>query len=207
VTSPKTYPPTSPRFRPRGGQILPPLEWRESPNVSDRRNDIVPYLIVIHRPVGSYRPTVEWLCNPRSDASAHVVSEGDGTGRNVATQLVRWERKAWTCAAYNSISYNIEVDDNAWDGSDWSAFYSAAHIAAWICHRTNIPPVWSWNASTQPGVIRHLDLGKAGGGHSDPTDNLQLWKNFVWQVAYDVKNTHWRKSWGRGTFKRIRVDV
>lgn len=152
----------------------------------------------MHRPVGGFGPSISWLCNPKSQASAHVITEGRGTGADVATQLVPWNQKAWAASTFNRISYNIEADDDAWDGDDWSAFFSAAHVCAWICHKTKIPPVWTRDPLNKPGITRHLDLGQAGGGHSDPTTDLTIWRNFIRQVANDVQETHWRQTWGRG---------
>src|SRR5262245_22638017 len=76
---------------------LPKLAWQESPNQSTRSQGIVPYLIVAHRPVGSYHGSADWLCNPKAQASAHVLTEGNGTGVDEATQLVAWDKKAWAC--------------------------------------------------------------------------------------------------------------
>jgi hypothetical protein len=56
--------------------VLPKLAWQPSPNVSERSPGIVPYLIVAHRPAGSYHGSADWLCNPRALASAHVLTEG-----------------------------------------------------------------------------------------------------------------------------------
>jgi hypothetical protein len=119
-------------------------------------------------------------------------------GVDVATQLVPWDQKAWACASFNSISYNVEADDDAWDGDDWSAFFSAAHIVAFLCHKTHIPAVWTKDPLHKPGIVRHLDLGLAGGGHSDPTSNLTIWRNFIKQAKSDVTETHFRKTYGKG---------
>src|SRR5262245_20419218 len=137
------------------GVVLPPLAWRESPNQSARtlQSGHVPYLIVWHRPVGSYHGSIDWLCNPRSQASAHVITEGAGTGVDRATQLVAWDRKAWACAAFNSASYNIEVDDDAWNGNDPGALERAARIGAWLSWKTGIPDAWSKDPLRDPGHI------------------------------------------------------
>ena len=84
------------------GVVLPKLAWQESPNWSERSPGIVPYLIVAHRPVGSYHGSADWLCNPKAQASAHVLTEGNGTGVDEATQLVPWDKKAWACASAHS---------------------------------------------------------------------------------------------------------
>jgi N-acetylmuramoyl-L-alanine amidase len=197
--------PNSLRFEPVKGLTLPDLNWVESPNVSDRRHGITPYLVVMHRPVGSYESALRTLTykNPDVDkrVSAHVLTE-----HTRATQLVPWDKKAWTAASFNSVSYNIEADDNAWGygGNDWDAFYTAAHICAWFCHKTGIPPVWQQDPR-YPGVTRHKDLGAAGGGHTDPTSNLIVWRNFIRQVEHDVAHTGWRPSWGRGRLPALDV--
>lgn len=190
--------------RPEHPVELPaPLPFRESPNQSPRQHGITPYLIVVHRPVGAYGPSIEWLCNPRSQVSAHVITEGNGTGVDVATQLVPWERKAWACASFNSVSYNVEVDDDAWNGLDPGAFATAARICGFICAKTGIPAVWSRDATRKPGLVRHLDLGRAGGGHSDPTDDVALWRSFVRQTAVELERGGFRLRWGRGRFARV----
>ncbi len=131
--------------------VLPELDWMPSPNFSERSPGIIPYLIVAHRPVGSYHGSAKWLCEPKAQASAHVLTEGNGTEVDTATQLVAWDKKAWACASFNSASYNIEVDDNAWDGTDRGAFAVAARIFAFICLQTGIPPVWSKDPLRQAG--------------------------------------------------------
>jgi N-acetyl-anhydromuramyl-L-alanine amidase AmpD len=193
--------PNSTRFEPVKELVLPKLDFVESPNQSDRTDGITPFLVVIHRPVANYESALRTLTSrSKNPVSAHVLTEG-----KKATQLVPWHRKAWTCASFNTVSYNIEVDDNAWDGSDWDAFFNAAHIAAWICHKTGIPPSWSRDPANRPGVTRHLDLGAAGGGHTDPTSNLTIWRNFIRQVTHDVEHTGWRRSWGTGRFVKLAV--
>jgi hypothetical protein len=185
--------------------VLHELDWMPSPNFSDRSPGIVPYLIVAHRPVGSYHGSAKWLCEPKAQASAHVLTEGNGTEVDQATQLVAWDKKAWACASFNSASYNIEVDDNAWDGTDQGAFEVAARIFAFICHQTGIPPVWSRDPLHKPGIVRHLDLGMAGGGHSDPTQDVALWNSFIKQVGKELERGGFRPTWGRGKFEKLGV--
>jgi hypothetical protein len=191
------------------GVVLPKLAWRESPNQSARNlhKGVVPYLIVVHRPVGSYHGSASWLCNPRAQASAHVLTEGNGTGVDEATQLVPWDRKAWHAQAFNSISYGIEVDDNAWDGRDKNAFRTAARIVAFICHKTGIPEVQSRRPLFDPVIVRHFDLGKAGGGHTDPTLDPLVWGGFLRQVRYELDRAGFRKTWGRGRLAKTGSNV
>jgi hypothetical protein len=180
-----------------------PLRFKRSPNQSQRLHDIKPYLIVVHRPVGEYGPSIEWLCNPRAQASAHVITEGNNTGADVATQLVEWDHKAWACASFNSASYNLEVDDDAWDGDDLGAAFTAARIVGFLCRRTGIPPSWTQKPLATPGVTRHHDLGRAGGGHSDPTTDTSYWRWFVRQCRREWDRGGYRRSWGRGQLVRI----
>jgi hypothetical protein len=148
----------------------------------------------VHRPVGSYAGSVSWLCNPKAKASAHVVTDSD----RGATQLVPWDRKAWACVAFNSASYNLEIDDHAWDGSDPAAFLTGARIVAFLCKRTGIPPTWTRAPHTTPGVTRHYDLGLAGGGHTDPTTDPLLWKRFMRRVQAEYEHGGFRPTWGVG---------
>lgn len=205
VTKAKTnHNPRSLGFVPKDPRPLPPLAFKNSPNQSTRQRGVVPYLIVMHRPVGQYAPSINWLCNPASDASCHVITEGKGTGVDVATQLVPWDKKSWSCVAFNTASYNIEADDDAWDNDDPGAFFTAAHVAAWLCHKTGIPAVWTHDPLHHAGITRHLDLGAAGGGHSDPTTDQTVWRNFIKQVRSDLAKTSWRKTWGKGKLVSIR---
>src|SRR5215831_7501760 len=179
-----------------GDVVLPKLDWQESPNQSARSPGIVPYLVVAHRPVGNYHGSADWLCNPKAQASAHVLTEGNGTGVDEATQLVPWHLKAWACASFNSASYNIEVDDDAWSGHDRAGLETAARIVAFICKRTGIPPTWTHLPTHAPGVVRHYDLGLAGGGHTDPTTDAQVWRNFMLLVQQQYDRGGFRPSWG-----------
>jgi N-acetyl-anhydromuramyl-L-alanine amidase AmpD len=190
--------PRLPSAPPKAVVLPTPLTYRASPNQSQRLHGLVPYLIAIHRPVGKYGPSIDWLRNPDSQASAHIITEGKGTGVDVATQLVPWDRKAWACASFNSATYNIEVDDDAWDGDDLGAAFTAARIAAFLCRRTGIPPTWSRHPLHDAGVVRHLDLGLAGGGHSDPTTDAVYWRWFVRQVVREYDRGGFREAWGTG---------
>lgn len=178
---------------------LPHLKQFMSPNQSVRSPGVVPFLVVVHRPVGSYAGAVRTLTSPGSKVSAHII-----TNSNVeATQLVPWHMKAWACGTFNSASYNVEVDDNAWDGTDKDAFYTAARIVAFLCKRTGIPPTWSTDPSNKPGVVRHYDLGRAGGGHTDPTLDRNLWIDFIRRVAEEHHYGQFRPTYGVGRLERI----
>jgi transposase InsO family protein len=182
------------------GVILPTLEQHPSPNVSSRRG-IVPWLIVLHRPVGSYAGALATLTRPGSDASAHVLTDSNRR----AAQLVPWDRKAWACATFNTVSYNVEVDDDAWNGRDPGALATAARIVGFLCARTGIPAVWQRQPLHHPGIVRHADLGRAGGGHTDPTLDVMAWRRFVVECANEVRRGGFRPVWGEGELHRIDV--
>jgi N-acetyl-anhydromuramyl-L-alanine amidase AmpD len=179
--------------------VLPPLRQHPSPNQSERA--LVPYLIVVHRPVGSYQSAEQTLTDPAAQVSAHVLTDSN----REAVQLVPWDRKAWACVSFNSASYNIEVDDHAWDGTDPAAFATAARIVAFLCTRTGIPPTWTRKPTHTPGVCRHYDLGAAGGGHTDPTTSTAEWRSFMQKVKAEYDRGGFRKNWGVG--KLVRIDV
>lgn len=180
---------------------LPDLEQHPSPNVSDRRHGITPYLVIVHRPVGSFDSALRTLTDPAAQVSAHVLT--DSSRR--AAQLVPWHRKAWAAAAFNSPGYQLEVDDDAWNGRDPAALATAARIVAYLCTRTGIPPVWTREPLHRPGVVRHVDLGRAGGGHTDPTLDVELWRHFVQLVLAEHRRGGFRPTWGVGELRRIDV--
>ncbi len=188
--------------------VLPILAWRESPNQSARNQQRgqVPYLIVWHRPVGNYHGSIDWLCNPKSQASAHVVTEGNGTGVDVATQLVRWDRKAWACESFNRVSYNIEGDDDAWDGDDPSALESIARVTGFLCLRSGIPCVLTRDPLRLPGIVTHAMLGKAGGDHHDPTgDDLTVIRKAIRLTQKQIDLGGYRRTYGRGRIARLKL--
>ena len=70
-----------------------------SPNYNDkdktgRETFITPKAIVIHWTAGYYKSSMDWLCNPISQVSAHFVI--DRTGNNIS-HLVALNKRAWHC--------------------------------------------------------------------------------------------------------------
>lgn len=178
---------------------LPRLRQHASPNQSPRLHGVAPYLIVCHRPVGGFAGAEQTLTDPAAQVSAHILTNSD----KEAVQLVPWDRKAWACASFNSVSYNLEIDDAAWTGADPAGLATAARIAAFLCMRTGIPPVWTPTVLSRPGVTRHYDLGRAGGGHTDPTTDTARWRRFMQQVVAEHDRGGFRPTWGEGTLHRI----
>jgi len=134
-----------------------------------------------------------------SQVSAHILTDSN----REATQFVPWDRKAWSCVAFNSASYNIEADDQAWTHDDPASLATASRIVAYVCKKTGIPPTWTTAPHQRAGVCRHYDLGIAGGGHTDPTTDIQVWRRFMELVRGEYDKGGFRPSWGVGALKRI----
>ena len=148
--------------------VLPPLVQRKTPNQSSRNGAAVTHL-VWHATAGHYAPSIDWLCNPAADASAHLVLREDG---GECVQLVRLELKAWHAEAWNGFSVGVEHASMGAGFASSSQLAESARLFGWLCWHLGIPPVFGLHRPR--GLVRHRDLGVAGGGHSDgPTD--QVW--------------------------------
>ena len=172
-----------------GGVVLPPLVQRKSPNYSSRNGARITHL-VWHATAGHYTPSIAWLCNPAADASAHLVLREDG---GEATQLVKLAEKAWHCEAWNAFTVGVEHASMG-DGFAASAqLAESARVFGWLCHHFGIPPVFGLHRPE--GIVRHRDLGAAGGGHGDgPTD--QVWfGEYLPAVQHEVTRGGFRKVW------------
>lgn len=177
--------------------VLPPIRWRPTANFSSRHGAQV-NLVVVHRPVGSYESAIETLCTVGREASAHIVLGRPKAKPTLeATQLVKWDNKAWACVDYNANSDNLEIADAAWDGTDREAWKVAARIVAFRLKARGLPPSWVRNpAKGGRGFTRHYDLGAAGGGHTDPTTSTVSWLRFVYRVKFEYLRGGFRPSWG-----------
>ena len=173
--------------------ILPPLTWQPSPNYSSRHGARID-LIVWHETAGSYASAVSWLCNPVSQASAHLVVREDGLE---ATQLVKLADKAWTQVQFNSRAIGVEHANTTPKG--YATEYQlrvSARIFGWLCLKHNVPPRWSRDGSGR-GITRHLDLGAAGGGHTQCGPGLADWQRLVVMVGDEIERGGYRKTWAR----------
>lgn len=88
--------------------------WHPSPNFGDRRDGLLPSLVVLHyTAMPSARAARDWLCNPQAEVSAHYVIARDGR----LWQLVEEGQRAWHAGAgewrgqddINSRSIGIEL--------------------------------------------------------------------------------------------------
>lgn len=146
-----------------------------SPNRNAKGMVSRPSLIVIHVTAGHNRPGVadllslgDWFGRASSEVSSHVATDNEGH----SARFVRDSDKAWHVAAFNRLALGIEqvapgdgteiTRDMYRETGRWVAKWSHDYgipIRKAIVHGTTV---------VRPGVIRHSDLGAAGGGHADP---------------------------------------
>ena len=168
---------------------LAPLVQHRSPNQSSRNGRTITHL-VWHSTAGSYAGSISWLCNRAAAASAHLVVREDG---DEATQLVHLAVKAWHAEAWNAFSVGVEHASLGRGFASHAQLLESARIFAWLCHREGIPPLFGLHRPR--GLVRHRDLGVAGGGHSDgPSD--QVWfHEYLPAVQRELVRGGFRKTW------------
>ncbi len=169
--------------------VLPPLVQRRTPNQSSRNGHGITHL-VWHATAGAYLPSLNWLCNPAADASCHAMLREDG---GEVTQLVALQAKAWHAFPFwNLCSVGIEHASRGAGFATAAQQHESARLFGWLCWHLNIPPVHG--VGRPRGIVRHRDLGAAGGGHSDgPTDD-------VWFHQYLPAVQH---ELARGGFRKV----
>lgn len=173
--------------------VLPELHWRESPNRSSRHGAKVT-LLVWHETAGAYAGSVSWLCNPKAQASAHLVVREDGLE---ATQLVELGEKAWHAAAYNPQAIGVEHANTTPKGyATEHQLQVSARIFGWLCLHEGIPPRWSRDGSS-PGVCRHSDLGAAGGGHTQCGPSDHDWHRFLVMLHAELERGGYKPDFAR----------
>lgn len=157
---------------------LPPLKWVQSPNYSSRNGQKV-QLICTHSCEGSYQGSINWFSQAKSQVSAHYVLKEDGSE---VTQMVRTANKAWACCSFNPVSESIEMAGYEDKGFSDAALDALANIVAYRLHANGLPNRFAEKGVGQ-GFCRHLDLGAAGGGHVDWTQDEKVWSLFRIRVG------------------------
>jgi hypothetical protein len=171
--------------------VLPPLVQRRSPNRSTRHGQKID-LLVWHETAGAYKGSVDWLCNPASDASAHLVVREDG---GECTQLVRLSEKAWHASAYNPRSVGVEHANVTAKGYATDAqLRESARIFGWLCLHLGVPPRWARNG-VGPGVCYHGELGSAGGNHPSCGPDHTGWLRFLDLLHAEIKRGGYKPTW------------
>jgi N-acetylmuramoyl-L-alanine amidase len=75
---------------------------------------------MVHSTGGSLRGSLEWLCNPNSQVSAHYLIAKDGT----VYKLVPTSQAAWhagRCRVPNANSRSIGIEMEQLPGDEWTA--------------------------------------------------------------------------------------
>ena len=171
--------------------VLPPLRQHHSPNFSSRHGDAITHL-VWHATAGHYQPSIDWLCNPAAQASAHLVLREDGAE---ATQLVPLEEKAWHAVAANGYSVGVEHASLSAGFCSHEQLLRSARVFGWLCWHLNIPPVFGLLKAK--GIVRHRDLGVAGGGHFDGPNDYTWFKVFLPAVQHELARGGYRRTWAK----------
>jgi N-acetyl-anhydromuramyl-L-alanine amidase AmpD len=172
--------------------LLPPLLWRPSPNFSSRRGARVD-LVVLHDCEGGYDGSIRWFETSQSNVSAHYVVREDG---GEATQMVDLADNAWHACAFNRRSVGVEMGGFASRGFDSRLLVTTACIFAYLCYHLQIR-VRHARAGVGPGIASHSDLGAAGGGHHDPSDDPIFMGRFVSMVDDAHRKGHFPDVWDR----------
>ena len=170
--------------------LLPALFWRPSPNFSTRGGARVD-LIVLHDSEGGYEGSVSWFEMSRSKVSAHYVVREDG---GEVTQMVDLADNAWHACAFNRRSVGIEMGGFASRGFEPPLLATTGRIFAYLCHHLQIP-VRHARGGVGPGIASHSDLGAAGGGHHDPSDDPIFMERFVRVVDDEHRKGHFPDVW------------
>lgn len=179
--------------------VLAPLVQRRSPNYSSRRGAMVTHL-VWHSTAGAYAGAVGWLCTPTvtdrngnvvsgPDASAHLVVREDG---GEVTQLVHLADKAWHAEGWNPFSVGVEHASRSRGFASHDQMLESARLFGWLCHRYRIPPIDGLHRPR--GIVRHRELGVAGGNHQDgPSD--ATWTEYLSLLRAEVVRGGFRKEY------------
>jgi hypothetical protein len=145
-----------------------------SPNRSSRGGAHIT-LIVVHVTAGHNRPGVadlrglgDWFGTTRSRVSSHVATDNEAN----SARYVRDRDKAWHVANFNRMAWGIEQVAPGTGREITRQMYR--ETARWIalCSLEYGVPIRKARVRgttvLKAGVIRHSELGAAGGGHADP---------------------------------------
>lgn len=163
---------------------------RLSPNKSYRSLAAVKLIVVHSTEGGNVKGLADlvnlggWFANPSAQVSSHVATDAEGH----SARYVRDADKAWHCAAFNGVSLGIEQVGRA-SQSSWPDAQER-ETARWIAYWSKLHgiPVQKGAVSggrvVKAGVVRHSDLGAAGGNHNDPGRGYDLADVLAYARAY-----------------------
>lgn len=143
------------------------VSFVETPN---KGGELSPRYLVFHYTAGkSAQSSIDWLTNPESKASAHLILARDGT----ICQLAPFNVKTWHAgishweglSGLNSYSIGIEMD-NAGPlkkvGDKYQAWFGTLYAedqVVYAKHRLDNEPCW-WQAYTEVQIQRALELAQ-----------------------------------------------
>lgn len=128
--------------------------------------------IVLHHTAGTTGlGDLAWMCNPKSELSAHYLVDRDGT----IYQLVEDSRRAWHAGKselevrgdVNDFSIGIEIA-NLGDGKDpytEEQYLALEQLVSWLCHE--------YKVSTRR-IVAHKDIALPKGRKTDPSPNFDM---------------------------------
>jgi hypothetical protein len=141
-----------------------------------------------------------WFDRPSTKVSSHVADDAEGND----ARYVPDRREAWTVAAFNSVSLNIEqIGSAGFDRREWMETRepelesTAKWIARWH-RRWHIPIRRAEVAGSvvlRSGVATHDQLGASGGGHHDPGPGYPV--GYVLKLARDMSKAQSLQRSGR----------
>jgi N-acetylmuramoyl-L-alanine amidase len=153
------------------------VSFIETPN---KGGDLAPRYLVFHYTAGkSAASSINWLTNPESKASAHLVLARDGT----LTQLAPFDVKTWHAglshwdglSGLNSYSIGIEMD-NAGPlkkvGDKYQAWFGTLYAEDEVVlakHKLDDESGW-WHAYTEIQIQKALELAQLLVRHYDLKD-------------------------------------
>lgn len=154
----------------------------------------------------TFRGVVNWLCNPRSQVSAHYV-----VGQGQMAQLVDEDDAAWHARQANPFSIGIEIDPNANDDT----YQRVGWLVYDIRKRKGQLPLKGHNVyvSTQcPGHIDLARIDRIANEYANPVPTVPEWQDKMEKVkpqqlkvivpqaqVYDLRNGSAIKPLGYGT--------
>lgn len=140
-----------------------------SPNQAPRPQGVKPTLIILHSTECAYDVAVAWLCNPKSEVSAHyVVSRAGETVQLVPPEHTAWHagKSVWHGEAVrgsvNAFSLGIEMEH--FDGKqDWpeAQLTAVAALCRTLMGRYGIVP---------EAIRSHAEVATPPGRKVDPRD-------------------------------------
>lgn len=170
---------------------LPKLIWNPSPNFERGRNKDV-RLIVIHDEEGTYEGSTNVFLHSQRPhrVSSHFAIKADGTE---AMQYVDVADTAWHVANYNDVAVGIEMPGFEKIGFSTVEWQTMANVCGFLLDYFDLTFTWAKNGVGQ-GFCRHFDLGREGGGHTDPTEDLSIWGKFE-QLVLATQASDFPQTW------------